>query len=133
MGVVDGQADHGAHQLKLHAHINVGGPEPVHARLLIQLEHAVVGVKHVTHQQLEELLQRSRQPVSPDQACRHHHTCHAPAAERIFAIPQTACLISLFTPPASHMSQTVPLDHAYFFIRVEGISCTLSDVVLRRM
>ena len=50
MGVVDGKANHDAHQLKLHAHINVGGSEPVHARLLIQLEHSVVGIKQVAYQ-----------------------------------------------------------------------------------
>ena len=60
MGVVDGQPNHGAHQLKLHGHVYFGGPEPVHASMLVQLEHAVVWVKHVTHQQLEELLHTCR-------------------------------------------------------------------------
>jgi len=60
MGVVDGEPDHGAHQLKLHGHVYFGRPEPVHASILVQLEHAVVWVKHVTHQQLEELLRTCR-------------------------------------------------------------------------
>ncbi len=71
MGVVDGQPNHGAHQLKLHGHVYFGRPEPVHACLLVQLEHAVVWVKHVTHQQLEELLRTCRGHMTRGVAYMH--------------------------------------------------------------
>lgn len=56
MGVVDGKPNHDAHKLKLHAEVNLRGSEPVHAGVLVQLEHAIIWVKHVPHQELEKFL-----------------------------------------------------------------------------
>ena len=64
VGIIDGKANQDAHKLKLHAHVNLRGPEPVQTGVLVQLEHAVVGVKHFSHQELEELLHMDGQIVA---------------------------------------------------------------------
>jgi len=57
VAVVHRQREHGAHELELGAHVNVGRARPVRAAAAIHADkHAVAGVEELAEDELEELL-----------------------------------------------------------------------------